>query len=519
MKIVGAYAESKIIEPEESDPQARNLWRFRAHIFYAIYATALIVSISVWFIPVRAPLWLDETGSYWQISAGFSGIWPRQLQAMAFPAYSYILWLSTKLMGTSEIALRIPSILAMLAAVYLLYRAARELFERDLAIIAAVSFCLHPIVIFESIDVRPYAFAVLVTNAAILILLRLRHNNSNWLAALFGLTAACIVWFHYLFGVILPALVLCFIAVKFRHRKALWKQFRIALVVFVLAFLPVIPGLLYVVRTSKSHVFEVAPNLGDLIWTLAPGWPFLIFCGAGFLAFLAFGARWWRSTSYRLESWHILICASLALMPILLLYGVSTGTSIHTFVFRHRLVAIPGIALSSALFLSPFRSRAVRLLFCVVFVAITAYQDYSSPIFKQHFYTWKYALEVAEHHASVDDAPVLICSDLPESDYVDMPMKEAKDSVLFMPLSYYKLSVPVVPLPRALNDEAKRVGSRFLQEAGQKHERFLALAFQPSYKTLDWLAQNAAATHSVRKLGVFDGIEVLEFAPRTTLVR
>jgi hypothetical protein len=76
----------------------------------------------------------------------------------------------------------------------------------------------------------------------------------------------------------------------------------------------------------------------------------------------------------------------------------------------------------------------------------------------------------------------------------------------------------------ALNDEAMRDGSRFLQEAARKHERFLAVEERlpnethAPFKTLDWLAQSADATHSVRKLGVFDGIEVLEFVPRTDAV-
>ena len=102
------------------------------------------------------------------------------------PAYSCLLWLWTKAMGTGEIMLRISSVLPMLGAVYLLYRAARELFERDVALIAAIVFCLHPIIIFAAIDVRPYAFAALAINASILALVHLRHNSSNWLAALFG---------------------------------------------------------------------------------------------------------------------------------------------------------------------------------------------------------------------------------------------------------------------------------------------------------------------------------------------
>ena len=88
----------------------------------------------------------------------------------------------------------------MLGAVYLLYLAARELFDRDLAIVAAIVFCLHPVsVAFEAIDARPYAFGVLATNAAILTLLRLRHNDSNWMAALFGFAAASVIWFQFLY--------------------------------------------------------------------------------------------------------------------------------------------------------------------------------------------------------------------------------------------------------------------------------------------------------------------------------
>ncbi len=131
------------------------------------------------------------------------------------------------------------------------------------------------------------------------------------------------------------------------------------------------------------------------------------------------------------------------------------------------LVAIPGIALCWALIVSRIDSRALRLLFCIALVAVTAYHSFSSPSSRRHNYTWKYALEVAEKNASADNAPVLICSDLPESDHVPMPVGAAvKDSALFAPLTYYQLSVPVVPLPRALNDEAIQAGSQFLQQAG-----------------------------------------------------
>ncbi len=273
------------IEELSASSRAQEISSIPNRVQFAIYALPLTVSISVWFLAIRAPLWLDETGSFQQISGGFSQIPSRQ--GLSFPAYSYILWFCTKILGTSEIALRVPEILAMLGAVYLLYRAALELFDRDIAIIAAVVFCLHPITVFASIDVRPYAFAALAINAAILALVRLRHNHSCWLAALFGFLTASIVYFHFLFAVIFPALALGFFAIKTGDRKNLWRQFGLALAVFVLALAPVAPWTRYMVHTSGTHVIiDTAPKLIELAWTLAPGWLPLIVLGAMFFAAL-----------------------------------------------------------------------------------------------------------------------------------------------------------------------------------------------------------------------------------------
>ena len=347
---------------------------FRHLAPYALYALALAVSISTWFIAIRAPLWLDETVSFFVIKKGFSEILSRQGWP-GVPAYPYILWLWSKAVGTGEVALRVSSVLAMLGAVYLLYRSARELFDWDVAVIAAVVFCLHPIINSESIDVRPYPFAALAVTSSIYALVRLRDNNSSWLAALFGLSAACIVYFQFLFVVILPALLICFFAVKVGDRKTVWRQFGVALVAFAVAFLPVIPGMRYMFHTSGVHVFDEAPAFWQLRGTLALKLPAFILAGTVLIA--AVTRR--LDLRSRLQGGTILFCAALGLVPILILYGVSVGTSIHIFVPRYRVVAIPGIALCWALIVSRIDSRALRLLFCVLLVAATAYQAFSCP--------------------------------------------------------------------------------------------------------------------------------------------
>jgi mannosyltransferase len=477
---------------------------------YAIYAIALLVSISVWFLAIHAPLWLDETISLFIIKKGFAEILFRQGWP-GVPAYFYLLCLWGKIFGTGELTLRLSSIAAMVGAAYLLYRSAKEMFAWDVAIITAVIFCLHPIVVAQAIDIRPYAFATLAISASIFVLVRLRHSGSSWLAALFAFLAASIVYFQFLFAVILPALALCFFNRQLPDRKTYWRQVSVALVVFALAFLPVIPGMRYMFHSSGIHVFDTAPTVADLVRVLGQKRQVVILAVIGLLAAVA------RKLDLRkyADRWPAVLCLSLALVPILILYGVSTGTSIHVFVSRYRLVAVPGVALCWALAVSRINSRALRSLFCLAFVAVGAHSYFSSPTARQHNYSWKDALQFAEKNASADNAPVLICSDLPEADHTPMPTGAAiKDSALFAPIIYYQLNVPVVPLPRALNDEAMRAGAQWVQEAAKRHQRFLALAYEASYDTLDWLQDNADATYETHELGIFDRVEVLEFVPR-----
>jgi hypothetical protein len=208
------------------------------------------------------------------------------------------------------------------------------------------------------------------------------------------------------------------------------------------------------------------------------------------------------------------------LVPILILYEVSVHTSIHVFVPRYRIVAVPGAALCWAFVVSRMRSRALRLMFCIGIVGVGAYYVFSSPLAGIHDYSWKNALELVEKNAASDNAPVLLCSDLPESDYMPLPVGAAvKDSALFAPLSYYPLSVPVVALPRGLNDQAKQIASQFVRQAAQRHQRFLALGFMASWETLDWITDNSDPSHDMRDLGTFDGIQVLEYTPNQANTR
>src|ERR1035438_5137780 len=95
----------------------------------------------------------------------------------------------------------------------------------------------------------------------------------------------------------------------------------------------------------------------------------------------------------------MVVCALLALVPILILFGVSRATSIHIFVARYRLVAIPGIALSWAWIANRITLPALRLMLCLALVAAAAYLHFRDPYSTTHGTTWKYALELAQRRS------------------------------------------------------------------------------------------------------------------------
>ena len=498
--------------PAITSPEAPGTSRPKPDVWLvAAYGVALAACISVWFLAVRAPLWTDETLSYWQIAGGFRQIWSRSIQGNSFAAYAYILWLTNTLFGSRGIVLRIPSILAMLAAVYVFYRCARELFDWDVALIATVCFILPRGIAFAAIDVRPYSFALLVTNLTIFLFLRWMKTGQTGYAALMGIAAAGIFYFHYLFSTILVALAVSYLLTRAPSLRTDLRQISIALGCFAIVLLPVLPRLRYIYQTRATHSFADAPQWKSVVDVLNPGTgQLLVLAGALLLAIVA---RQLLIPQRELLG-KLLLCASLALVPIFCLYAVSVTTSVHVFIPRYLLVATPGIALCWGWLCSLIDSRALRSLFCFAFVALCVGQAYSSPISRRHEESWKESLAFADANAANDHAPLLMCSPLIEADFQPMPAV-ASQSVLYAPLSYYKVSAPVVPLPRTLNAEAERQAAQFLLKAAPEHTRFLVLAPWPSLRIVDLLTYDSQATYTPRVLGKFDEIWVVEFVPNS----
>lgn len=474
-----------------------------------LYPLALLASLSIWLLALRAPLWLDETLAYWQVSGGFAKIWSRSALMPSSIGYLYTLWAAKSILGSQEIALKIPSTLAMLGAVYFLFRAARELFEQDIALFVCIFFALEPNVVFAATDARPYAFALLATNLAIFVFIRWMTRHEMRQAIAFGAAAAAILYFHYLFGAILPAFAIYYLAVRHRSIKADASQLAAVLASFTLISLPLLYRILSLYHTKETHVVQELPTKWIALNTLVPMQTLIGFVAVLFLAALVRKVKLTVADCFP----AVLLCPLLALVPAGILIGVSAAASLHLVIPRYFLVVAPGSALTWGLLTSRIDSRLLRQMFCVGLVGVTVFECYSSPNARKHELSFKRAHAVVNANVARDHAPVLTCSAFIEADFEPLPTDRTSEDALNSQFFYYPIDAPVVLLPMSLNDEAKRIAGQAALAATQLRQRFLVVGSPNCYPTIDWLASSSRGAFTTRLLGEFDEIVVVEFRP------
>jgi hypothetical protein len=476
------------------------------------YPVALVASLSIWFLAIRAPLWLDETLAYWQVSGGFAKVWSRSALMPSSIGYLYTLWAAKSLLGSSEIALKIPSTIAMLGAVFFLFQAARELFDLEFAFLSCIFFSLEYNVVFAATDARPYAFALLATNIAIFAFVRWMKRQQMGDAILFGAAAAGILYFHYLFGAILPAFAIYYLVARHRSIKTDLRQLAAVLTTFTLVALPLVFRVAGLYQSKVTHVVQELrhPGLAALN-TLAPMQTLI---GFGIVALVAALMRKIKFPG-RESLPAILLCPLLALVPAGVFFAVSAATPVHLVVPRYLTVTAPGSALTWALLTNYIDSALLRRIFCVGLVGITLVEAFSSPLSRRHELNFKQAHAFVNANVAKDEGtvPVLICSAFIESDFEPLPSGRTSENALVSQVSYYPVDAPWVFFPIDLNDEAMQIGSQIVLAAAQRHQRFIFVVPPSSYPTLQWLSNYSSGSFTAKVIREFDEIVVVEFRP------
>jgi mannosyltransferase len=134
------------------------------------------------------------------------------------PLHPVLQWCAVRLIGDSDFAVRLPSLVAGVALIPVVALLAAEVFDRRTAVVAALFTTVAPILVWYSQEARGYALAALFGTVTILCTARVNRRGRSVDWALYTVAAALTVWSDWfgLFIVIASELAL---AVELRHRR------------------------------------------------------------------------------------------------------------------------------------------------------------------------------------------------------------------------------------------------------------------------------------------------------------
>ena len=259
------------------------------------------------------------------------------------------------LMGKSNFALRLPSMVFGLASVWLIYRLGRDWYGEGGGLLAAAVLAVDPAHVYLSRAVRFYAFTMLLCLVGLLLLSRfLKFRNNSDLAALIAVLG---VLLFAEFTAVMPiaafflilAVVLLAGPDRMVHMKRLARYTALAFCIPLLFLV-----LVSIVRQNfsmKSTMMQALDNyLGALTWLLAQPdsrgghhWQFWFLSVAAVLGALHLAATKWR---------RFAVCLSFLVVPALILMVIRPAYSLaywHLFFLLPILILLVADALMAVL--------------------------------------------------------------------------------------------------------------------------------------------------------------------------
>ena len=210
-------------------------------------------------ISLNQSLWLDEATSALVARMPLTDIFTKFLPGDFHPPFYYaILHFWTILFGTSEIALRVPSLLAGILTIYIVYLIGKELEDQKVGIMAAILLATSGLHIYYSQEARMYSLAALFVALSVLFFTKTLHAGRVGDFIKFGLFLSLSFLTDYLAALIIPVF---WIVAAVNKKNLIWlKKFVMSHIILL------IPGLLWGSTLLKQI------NLGFSIQSLSPAW-------------------------------------------------------------------------------------------------------------------------------------------------------------------------------------------------------------------------------------------------------
>ncbi len=182
-------------------------------------------------------LWIDEGHSWRYADEPLGTLLPTVLGSTnaVEAAYYSILHFWIAVAGTSEVALRLPSVLAMTIAVWMAAKTARAIQGNRAAMLAGLAMIALPGVSRYAQEARPYPFAVAAVAVSTYMLWRaLEAGERKWWAG-FAVALTAAGYFHILSLLVVPGQFVGMLAIE----RSRWRAFVSAVLAAVILVAPI----------------------------------------------------------------------------------------------------------------------------------------------------------------------------------------------------------------------------------------------------------------------------------------
>jgi len=180
----------------------------------------------------ESSLWMDEAFTWFRASLPVGEGLRALLAVMNHPPLHQLLMALVVRVDSSEFFLRIPSVMAGVVALPVIYRVGRQLGGRRLGMSAAALLAVNPFHVWYSRDARDYAFVALLALLVFDLFLQLLRGRRVW--GRFTLISSLLYFTHY-FGLLTALVQFVYLLLNFRSRYRLLRPWMLSQ---GLAFLP-----------------------------------------------------------------------------------------------------------------------------------------------------------------------------------------------------------------------------------------------------------------------------------------
>jgi 4-amino-4-deoxy-L-arabinose transferase-like glycosyltransferase len=407
-------------------------------MLYLVLLLALVLRL----VNLNQSLWLDEAVQAITAKESFSYIFQEILGDFHPPLYHFLMHFWVRLFGTSEIALRMPSVLFGVGTVYLVYKIAKQLSvisdqrsvgqkkpvtdNRSLVTIAAIFMASAPFHIYYSQEARMYSMACFFATLSVYFFIKVISyqasgisdrgsvTSNRWLVAKYLITTVLLIYSDYFGFLVLAAQLL----ILFLQKK--YKFLVHCSLFIVLTYLPWIPMFIKQLQVGSSATTAL-PEWGRLVnlsffralpltfvkfsigrITIFNKLHYLIVSG---VIFVVYGSIAYKVISNQLsvigdlpfttkikklitDNWSLIAIAAWSLVPLLLAWGASIW--VPNFQPFRLLLILPAFYLLLALGIGSVKSSKVRIVATAFVLAVnllSLFRYYSNPYF--HREDWK----------------------------------------------------------------------------------------------------------------------------------